>query len=163
MSTFNAQGTANLQYASEQQWQAVLHFTASPGSGTTYTVTFDKFSGGDATSSNTKYRPSGMGDEVIVAALPIYSEIMLSKGFNNNNDNNNTYGGDYALQQDIRNCAGLAPGSVSIVPLTSGGVTWGSPRTYYGVVSEISDGPADSESGAVRQWNVKFTVSSVNN
>jgi hypothetical protein len=149
MSTFNATGTNNLQYASEQQWQAVLTFTDA--SGTVWTVTFDKFSGGDATSSNTKYRPSGMLNEVIVAALPVYSDIMLSKGFNNNNDQNNKYGGDYALQQAIRNSAGLAPG----------GVAWGSQRIYYGVVSEIADGATDSESGAVRSWSTKFTVSSV--
>jgi len=159
MSTFNATGTNNLQYASEQQWQAVLTFTDA--SGTVWTVTFDKFSGGDATSSNTKYRPSGMLNEVIVAALPVYSDIMLSKGFNNNNAQNNKYGGDYALQQAIRNSAGLAPGVVSITPLTSGGVAWGSQRIYYGVVSEIADGATDSESGAVRSWSTKFTVSSV--
>jgi hypothetical protein len=125
-------------------------------------VTFDDFTGGDATSANTKYRPSGMLNEVIVAALPVYSEIMLSKGFNNNNDQNNSYGGDYALQQAIRNSAGLVPGTVSITPLTSSGVAWGSQRVYYGVVSEISDGAANSESGAVRKWSTKFTVSSVN-
>ena len=162
MSTFNATGTNNLQYSSEQQWQAVLSFTDL--SGKTWHVTFDDFSGGDATSASTKYRPSGMGDEVIVAALPVYSEIMLSKGFNNNNDKNNTYGGDYALQTAIRNCAGLVPGTVFITPLTSGGVSWGtSVRTYYGVLSEISDGPTNSESGAVRKWNTKFTVSTVAN
>ena len=161
MSTFNATGTNNLQYGSEQQWQAVLTFTDYQG--VVWTVTFDKFSGGDATSANTKYRPSGMLNEVVVAALPVYSDIMLSKGFNNNNDQSNTYGGDYSLQQAIRNSAGLAPGYVSITPLTSLGVAWGQPRVYFGVVSEISDGGTDSESGAVRQWNVKFTVSSVNN
>ena len=161
MSTFNAQGTNNLQYASEQQWQAVLTFTDLTG--TVWTVTFDDFTGGDATSANTKFRPSGMLNEVIVAALPVYSEIVLSKGFNNNNDQNNTYGGDYVLQQAIRNAAGLAAGYVSIIPLTSGGVAWGAPRVYFGVVSEISDGTANSESGAVRKWNTKFTVSSVNN
>jgi hypothetical protein len=160
MSTFNATGTNNLQYASEQQWQAVLTFTDLTG--TVWTVTYDKFSGGDATSSNTKYRPSGMLNEVVVAALPVYSDVMLTKGFNNNNDQNNSYGGDYALQQAIRNSAGLAPGYVTIVPLTSQGVAFGAGRTYYGVVSEISDGGTDSESGAVRQWNTKFTVSSVN-
>jgi hypothetical protein len=151
----------NLQYSSEQQWQAVMTFTDIGG--TVWTVTYDDFSGGDATSSNTKFRPSGMGNEVIVAALPVYSEIMLSKGFNNNNDANNHYGGDYALQQAIRNSAGLVSGQVSITPLTSTGVAFGTPRVYYGVVSEISDGPTSSESGSVRKWNTKFTVSSVAN
>jgi hypothetical protein len=158
MSTITAQ---NLQYASEQQWQAVLTFKDLTGK--TWIVTFDKFSGGDATSSNTKYRPSGMGNEVIVAALPVYSDIMLSKGFNDNNDQNNSYNGDYALQTAIRNSAGLVSASVSLNPLTPGGVSWGSPRAYAGVLSEISDGGADAESGAVRQWSVKFTTSSVNN
>ena len=156
MSTSN-----NLQYSSEQQWQAVMTFTDI--SGTVWTVTYDDFSGGDATSSNTKYRPSGMGNEVIVSALPVYSEIMLSKGFNNNNDTNNHYGGDYAHQQAIRNSAGLVAGQVSITPLTSLGVAYGTPRVYYGVVSEISDGATSSESGSVRKWNTKFTVSSVVN
>ena len=160
MSTFNAIGTNNLQYASEQQWQAVLTFTDATG--TVWTVVFDKHSGGDATSNNTKYRPSGMLNEVVVGALPVYSDVMLSKGFNNNNDQNNKYGGDYALQQAIRNCAGLAPGYVSIIPLTSLGVAWGAPRVYYGVVSEIADGTTDAESGTVRSWSIKFTVSSVN-
>lgn len=160
MSTFNAAGTSNLQYSSEQQWQAVLHFTDSAGKA--WTVTFDKFSGGDATSANTKYRPSGMLNEVIVAALPVYSDIVLSKGFNNNDDQNNKYGGDYALQQAIRNSAGLVSGSVTVVPLTNLGVAYGSPRTYYGVLSEINDGPTDAESGAIRIWSTKFTVSSVN-
>jgi len=158
--TFNATGTNNLQYASEQQWQAVLTFTDATGK--VWTVTFDKHSGGDATSNNTKYRPSGMLNEVVVAALPVYSDVMLSKGFNNNNDQNNTYQGDYGLQQAIRNCAGLAPGYVTITPLTSLGVVWGAGRTYFGVVSEIADGPTDSESGTVRSWSTKFTVSSVN-
>lgn len=161
MSTFNAQGTNNLQYASEQQWQVVLTFTDINGN--VWTVTFDDHTGGDATSANTKYRPSGMLAEVIVSALPIYSEMTLTKGFNNNNDKNNTYGGDYALQQAIRNSAGLVSGNVTIVPLTSNGVAWGSPRVYYGVLSEISDGPTNSESGAVRKWSTKFTVSSVTN
>ena len=160
MSTFNAAATNNLQYASEQQWQAVLNFTDY--SGKSWIVTFDKFSGGDATSANTKYRPSGMGPEVVIGALPVYSDIMLSKGFNNNDDQNNKYGGDYALQQAIRNSAGLSPGSVTIVPLTSLGVAYGTNRTYYGVLSEIGDGPTDAESGAVRTWSTKFTVSSVN-
>jgi len=151
----------NLQYASEQQWQVVLTFTDL--SGTQWTVVFDDFSGGDATSANTKYRPSGMGNEVIVSALPVYADIMLSKGFNNNNDVNNKYGGDYVLQQAIRNSAGLVPGQVSITPLTSQGIAWGTPRVYYGVVSEISDGTTNSESGAVRKWSTKFTVSSVAN
>jgi hypothetical protein len=159
MSTFNATGTNNLQYASEQQWQAVLTFTDYAG--VVWTVTFDKFSGGDATSSNSKYRPSGMLNEVVVAALPVYSDITLSKGFNNNNDQNNSYGGDYGLQQAIRNSAGLCSGVVMITPLTNLGVAWGSQRIYYGVVSEIADGTTDSESAAVRQWSTKFTVSSV--
>ena len=160
MSTFNATGTNNLQYASEQQWQAVLTFTDPTG--VLWTVTFDKLTGGDATSNNTKYRPSGMLNEVVVAALPVYSDIVLSKGFNNNNDQHNKYNGDYGLQQAIRNSAGLTPGVVSVIPLTSLGVTWGSNRVYYGVVSEIGDGPVSSESGAVRSWSMKFTVSSVN-
>ena len=104
-----------------------------------------------------------MLNEVVIAALPVYSDIVLSKGFNNNNDQNNKYGGDYGLQQAVRNSAGLTPGVVSIIPLTSLGVAWGSNRVYYGVVSEVGDGPVSSESGAVRLWSMKFTVSSVSN
>jgi hypothetical protein len=140
-------------YGSEQQWVPHLTVTSPDKTGAlkglVIHIQFDKFSGGDATATPPKYRPSGMGDEISYTALPVYSDVMLTKAFEQ---------ADLVKQSQLRRLAGRAQASVSLVPLDDAGNPWGEPRVYTGRFAAIKDGNTDSTSNAVRSWDVTVSV-----
>jgi hypothetical protein len=133
-------------YGSEQQWLASLVVN-----GVSY-GNFDKFSGGDASAAVTKYRPAGMGDERTYLALPVYSDVMLSKAF---------VQADLALQTALRAAAGSGQATVTLTPLTDQKLAWGNNRVYTGRLSKVNDGNTDSTSGAIRTWSVDIVVETI--
>jgi len=143
-------------YGSEQQWipklTVISPFKTGITAGKTYNVTFDKFSGGDATANPPKYRPAGMGDEISYAALPVYSDAMLTKAFAQ---------ADLETQAAFRVLAGRAQAIVTLVPLDDTGVAWGHNRVYTGRLASVKDGNTDSTSSAVRTWDVSVSVETV--
>ena len=143
-------------YGSEQQWIPHLTVTSpfktGPLAGVVIHVKFDKVSGGDVTANPPKYRPSGMGDEISYTALPVYSDVMLTKAFEQ---------ADLTVQAQLRALAGRAPATVTLVPLDDAGVAWGNNRVYSGRFASIKDGNTDSTSQAVRSWDVTVSVETI--
>jgi len=135
-------------YGGEQQWLASLNVN-----GVDY-GNFDKFSGGDAVASVSKFRPAGMGPERTYLALPVFANITLTKAFVQT---------DYAIQNTLRNLVGAAQATVKITPLNDAGKPWGTPRTYTGRIEAVKDGNTDSTSNAVRTWMVDVVVETVAN
>ena len=138
-------------YGSEQQWIPYLS-VISPFDGSVINVTFDKFSGGDVQSTPPKYRPSGMGDEISYLALPTYSDVTVTKAFQQN---------DLATQATLRSLAGRAEATVTLVPLDDAGHPWGQNRVYSGRLASVKDGNTDSTSSAVRSWDVDVSVDNI--
>jgi hypothetical protein len=143
-------------YGSEQQWiphlTVISPFKTGITAGKTYKVQFDKFSGGDVTANPPKHRPSGMGDEISYAALPVYSDVMVTKAFEQ---------ADLATQTALRLLAGRAQAIVTLVPLDDTGVAWGNNRVYTGRLAVVKDGVTDSNSSAVRTWDVSISVETI--
>ncbi len=139
-------------YGSEQQWIPYL----TTADGVISNFAFDKFSGGEATAAVQKFRPAGMGPELTYTALPVYSDVKITKAFNGLTD--------YNAQAAIRGDVGTTGATVTVVPLNDQGQSgWAPNRVYTGRLSAISDGDTDSTSGAVRMWEVTLVVENVVN
>jgi len=144
-------------YGSEQQFLASMTIVASAYKATTAVpnsnIVFDKFAGGDVSAPVNKHRPGGMGPEVTYLSLPTYSDITLTKAYNTQVDN--------ATIADLHNMCGNTQVTVIIQPLDDGGNTYGAPRQYAGRLIGIKDGGTDSQSNAVRMWEVTVAVESI--
>jgi len=171
MATYNTNTYANAvpNYGSEQQWLATLTVNYIPANAPALnivqvgtTVTFDKFSGGDVTSSVNKHRPGGMGPEITYISLPTFSDITVSKVYETQNDHN--------VISDLHQLVGRAMVTLTLTPLDEEGNTYtGSntnviqPRTYWGRLTGVKDGGTDSTSNAPRMYEVDIAVESISN
>jgi hypothetical protein len=169
--------TKTPNYGSEQQW--LIHFTVTsvPGNAPTSlsgvysvsssgtTLTFDKFSGGDVMSTSVKHRPGGMGHEVSYLSLPTFSDVVISKVYETQND--------HLIIADLHHLVGRAKCTVTLTPLDdegnpytgtpNGTTTQISPRSYFGRLISVKDGGADSMSSAVRMYEIDISVETIGN
>jgi len=153
--------TVQHHIGSEQQWRADLSVPASVTLPASYSnvIPFDKFAGGDVTATVNKHRPSGMGPEVTYLSLPTYSDVTLSKVYNTDVD--------HALIGALHNLVGNTIVTVTLTPLDDNGSVFvgggALPRTYSGRITSIKDGGTDSNSNAVRMWEIDIAVESIAN
>lgn len=148
MSTqINLDNTIQGNFASEQQWLISL-VVANTDLGV-----FDKFAGGDVTSSPNKHRPGGMGDEVTYFALPSYSDVTISRVYETQRDHD--------LVTQLRKVVGRATAVVTMVPLDSNGAPFGANRVYTGRLIAVKDGGTDSNSTAPRMLELDISVTTV--
>lgn len=147
--TNNARGNAG-----EMQWLPTLTVD-SPGNGSATGVIgyFDKQSGGEATANPPKSRPGGMGDEITYLALPVYSDLTITRTYVQERDNQ--------LIADIRQLVGRNYAWVSSQPLDQDGNPNGTPRVYYGRIASVNDGGADSSSANPRMWDLVIAVETI--
>jgi hypothetical protein len=111
---------------------------------------FDKFTGGDVTTKITKNRAGGMGPELTYLALPTYADVVVTRVYDE--------GRDHALIGSLNPKVGNTYATIGQQPLDADGAPWGSPRTWRGRLSDIKDGTADSNSSAVRMWELTMVV-----
>ena len=116
---------------------------------------FDSFTGGDTATSPQKHRPGGMGDEVSYLGLPVYSDVTISRVYDQ--------GRDQALLSVLRGLAGSTYGTISLQPLDQNKQPWGSPRTFRGRISSLKEGNTSSNSDAVRMYEIDFVIENVAN
>jgi hypothetical protein len=166
-------GTTVPNYGSEQQWLINFTVTNVPAnapsplsnvysfSGAGSTLTFDKFSGGDVMSTSVKHRPGGMGNEITYMSLPTFSDVVVSKVYETQND--------HLVIADLHNLVGRAMCTVTLTPLDDEGNPYTgssgtiSPRSYFGRLISVKDGGADSMSSAVRMYEIDISVESISN
>jgi hypothetical protein len=132
---------------SEQQWLATLSVD-----GTDYGI-FDKFTGGDVTSSVVKHRPGGMGPEITYLSLPVYSDVTLTKVYESHRDHDRV--------ADLHAMVGRVLATVSLQPLGDDGHPFGKVRSYSGRLIGVKDGGTDSNSNAARMFEVDIAVETV--
>ena len=116
---------------------------------------FDKFTGGDAKAPVTKHRAGGMGGEISYLALPEFGEVTVSRV--------NDEGRDTALIAYLRTVVGAIYGTVTTQPLDAAGAAIQTPTTYYGRLSSVMPGAADSTSAAPRMFEMTFAIESEGN
>lgn len=113
--------------------------------------TFDKRTGGESTAAPKKYRPGGMGDEVVVPSLHSYNDLTLTRGYDLDRD--------AALVGQLLTLAGRALVSVTEQALDIDRNPYGKARVWNGTLGNVNPGNADGESDAPRTWD--FTVVAV--
>jgi hypothetical protein len=139
----------------EQQWLASVTIDGVPYGN------FDKFAGGDSTSTPSKYRPGGMGPEKSLVALPVFSDITVSKVYETVLDhqriadlhNGNANAGILG--------AGKSQAVCSLQPLDDSGTPWGNARVYTGRLATVKDGSTDSMSNSPRMWEIDIVVETI--
>lgn len=131
--------------ATEQQFLTTVHVDNVGDIGV-----FDKFTGGDVTTKISKNRPGGMGPEMTYLSLQTYSDVVVSRVYDE--------GRDHALIGTLNPLVGNTYATIGQQPLDADGKPWGSPRTWRGRMSDIKDGPGDSNSAAVRIWDLTVVI-----
>jgi len=116
---------------------------------------YDKFTGGDVTTTITKHRPGGMGPEISYLGLPVYGNVTVSRVYEEVRD--------HTLIATLNTLVGSTYGTVAVQPLDQNGNPYGSPRTYRGRLSAVKDGNADSTSSAPREYELEFEIETVSN
>ena len=131
--------------ATEQQWLTTVSVDGIGDVGV-----FDKFTGGDVTTKITKNREGGMGVEKTYLSLQTYSDVVVSRVYDE--------GRDHALIAKINPRVGNTFATFGQQPLDADGKPWGTPRTWRGRLADLKNGPADSNSAAVRIWELTLSV-----
>lgn len=116
---------------------------------------FDKHGGGDVTATPPKYRPGGMGNEITYLGLAVYSDLTVSRVYDE--------GRDTSIVALCHSLAGKVRGTVTIQALDSDANPWGTPRTYRGRLAAVKDGATDSTSHNPRMWELDFSVEDISN
>src|ERR1035437_10166223 len=116
---------------------------------------FDTVSGDGVDAKPVKHRPGGMGPEISYLALPVYSDVTVSRVYDE--------GRDHELIATLHNAVGILRATVSVQPLDNNANPFGSPRTYRGRVAAVKDGKVDSTSNNPRIWTLDVQVETIAN
>lgn len=115
--------------------------------------TFDSRSGGETTADITKHRPGGMGTEKAYPSLPTTGDVTVGRVYERERD--------VAKVAAVRHRTGRAAMSITEQPLDADGIPWGSPTTWTGLLSSVTDGDADSTSNDVRMLELVCAAETV--
>jgi hypothetical protein len=138
--------------SAELQFLATVAIDNFPGA----PLVFDKKTGGDVTSNPPKHRPGGMCPEISYLALPVYSDITVSRVYVQQRDQ--------VLIGELDPLCGTTYCTVTETPLTATGAPAAFvPRTYRGRLANIKPGNVDSTSNTPRMWEMDVVVESVAN
>lgn len=102
---------------------------------------WDKCSGGKTTSTDTKFRPGGGGDEQGLGGPKSVDNVTVERGYDPRRD--------HALIKRLRTVCGQARAVVTKQPLDRQGVPFGDPDVFTGTLLSASDPDYDSTSSAV--------------
>jgi hypothetical protein len=105
---------------------------------------WDTFSGGAATSSETKYRPGGLAKQRSLGGQPSVDNITVGKLVETT---------DWDLTRKLMAArVGKAEAVVSRQPLDTDGAPWGEALTYRGTLMTVNPGDTDSNATAASVW-----------
>lgn len=112
---------------------------------------FDKVSGPEVDSTETKYKPGGMGDEIVLGGSKTVSNVTVSRLFDIQRDNE--------LAKDLARQAGRAAMSVSRQPLDVDGNPFGKPLVTTGKLKRVKYPDLDSEGTGAAMLELEMSTS----
>lgn len=141
--------------------QDQFHISASVtgivnGSQTTIDLgTWDKHTGGEVDSEETKYKPGNMGQSIVIGGSVTVSNVVISK----------LYDGlvDQGRMAALMGMAGRGTMTVTKAPLDINGSPIGgvSPTVYHGILKTVTPPDVDSESSSAAMISLECSVSTV--
>lgn len=117
---------------------------------TTSDNTFDKMEGGEIDSSETKYAPGNMGEELSLGGKRTVTNVVVRRLYR--------LARDHRESQRLINLAGKADMSVSKQPLDIDGVPYGKAIVYRGILKKVKFPDHDSESNDAGLLELEMTV-----
>ncbi len=114
---------------------------------------WDKLTGGDLDSNETKYKPGAMGDGVSLGGSRMVSDVVVSRLY--------VLDRDHAQNSTIRARVGRGRVTITKQPLDVDGNAYGRPLVYTGKLKTLNYPDADSEGNAAAL--VALTISTDDN
>lgn len=112
--------------------------------------TWDTFSGGAATSSETKYRPGGLAHQISLGGQPSVDNITVGKLVEKT---------DWPTTKKLMALrTGKAEAVVTRQPLDTDGSPWGDPLVYRGTLLTVTPGDTDSNATAASVWQLTIST-----
>lgn len=136
----------------QNQWMVTLAVRDTNG-GYRQTGVWDKMTGGEMDSEETKYRPGGMGKQISLGGSTSVSNPVLTRLYDLQRDH------DLARWLFAR-CAADADCIVTKQPLDKDGNPYGRPFTYTGVLKRVSNPEHDSDSSDPNTYEVEVSAAS---
>lgn len=132
----------------QDQWTTHVSYEEVPGSGkyTKIPDPWDKFDGGDATSTETKYRSGGMGAEVALGGPQSVGNVTVERLYLSNRD--------HPLAKRIAPLRGRSGVRVVRYPLDADGVPNGEPLIYTGRLMTVNFPSSDANSNGASVWQL---------
>jgi len=134
------------------QFLVSVSIETSPGSGklTKITDPWDKMSGGNVTSSETKHRPGGMGPERTLGGVVSVENVTVERDY--------VLERDHDLAKSLGSRVGRARMRVAKQPLTVDGVPAGRPTVYVGILMGVNYPDSDSTSTSVAMLSLTMST-----
>jgi hypothetical protein len=111
---------------------------------------WDKMTGGQVDSDETRYNPGGMAPPVSLGGRKTVENIVVSRLYR--------LARDHDIVQDFINWSGRARVIVSKQPLDIEGNVYGRPIVYNGTLKRYSTPDVDSESSAAGMVEIEVTI-----
>lgn len=108
---------------------------------------WDTLAGGATTSTETKYRPGGMGEQVSLGGQDSVDNVTLGRLLNKQDDWD-------TMRTLMAARTGRATVTVSRRPLDADGNPWGDPLVYNGTLMTVTPGDTDSNATAASVWQI---------
>jgi len=137
----------------DQYWLTVLIDNTNSG-------VWDKKTGGETDSEETRYRPGKMSQQISLGGSRFTGNITLQRLYDINRDHAGHWPGGNGLSiQSLRQRSGRASVKIIEQPLDINGVSFGDPVTYYGTLKRVMTPDIDSESNDAGLIEIEVTIS----
>lgn len=113
---------------------------------------FDKWSGGEVDSEESKYRPGGMLDEISLGGRRTIGNVTIDRYYDVLRD--------HPLYKWLMSVAGAVRGTVSWTPLDFRGRVVGEAVVLGGTFKRVERGDLDSEGNDAAELELEFTIDS---
>lgn len=112
---------------------------------------FDKVTGPEVDSSETKYKPGGMADEIVLGGSRTVGNVVVTRLY--------VLDRDHELARRLVPKAGRAPMSVSRQPLDPDGLPFGTPVVTSGKLKRVKFPDLDSEAQGAALLELEMSTS----
>jgi hypothetical protein len=138
--------------ARQDTWKITVAVQLTAGAALTNLGTFDTYSGGETTATDTKHRPGGAPFEVSYGGPATRGNVTVSRVFN-------AVKGDASLLKRLDAVAGRGKASVSRQPLDGDGIVFGETIVVGGTLIRVTGPAADSNASGTAMLELEISTS----